>query len=255
MNLSVPCDTLKELHSCAILSQHAYADDWAPQHLSEGCGAVSYSCFEGTQSGGYLHALRKGGVISLAFRGTTPLDWRDWLTNAKGWADEWEQIRGALHSGFVDSYMELRPQLLTWLRTQSAPLGAIRICGHSNGGALARLCAHDLSLQGHQVFGAVFGTPAQFSRKAARWYAGELFSVARYLDWVPVVAKTVGWKQAGVALFIGENGEPQFDIGGAVSHAAWFRLHRQGLFTFKPHAIAEYVKDIGKALEFCQGRP
>jgi len=89
----------------------------------------------------------------IIFRGTNEL--RDWLFNLNFRSKKVE--RGETTIGFYSGYQLLRNQILRFLFSNN--FGKIWITGHSLGGALALLCAHDLefnqnlSIQGLMTFG------------------------------------------------------------------------------------------------------
>jgi predicted lipase len=83
-------------------------------------------------------------VLILAFRGTEPLKFRDWLTDANHQVVPYDGTNPAIgvHAGFIAAYKSVR-EALHKLVEQYEP-EAVYTSGHSLGGALAGLSALDL---------------------------------------------------------------------------------------------------------------
>ena len=62
-----------------------------------------------------------------------------------------------VHSGFVIQYNSVKHEILTYMSDKPK---RVICCGHSLGGAVANLCALDLSLLGYEVQCVTFGSPS-----------------------------------------------------------------------------------------------
>ena len=98
---------------------------------------------------GQVVLLRDPGsdTTVIAFRGTNNL--KHWLTNVhaigKDPKDEWPLT----HIGFDRAQDALMPEILNYLREHHGSRSTLMITGHSLGGALATLCAHELRSKGY----------------------------------------------------------------------------------------------------------
>ena len=137
--------------------------------------------------------LVTSGEAELGFRGSV-FAGDDGATNLANWTNLNANIRpvaihadvrplgsaapkGVLvHEGFLTAYLCVRDACCAWLQEIAVGVGArVRVCGHSLGGAIATLCALDLSLQGYSVQLITWGGPrvgnlafAQFFRDKIR---------------------------------------------------------------------------------------
>jgi predicted lipase len=71
-----------------------------------------------------------------------------------------------VHEGFFRSYTNMYTKNKTmqmfikeYLNTFSSPGKQVFVCGHSLGGALATLCAYDLTVNGYKAVGFTYGAP------------------------------------------------------------------------------------------------
>lgn len=78
-------------------------------------------------------------MMVIAFRGTD--DIQDWLINLNRFAVK--TPHGEIHKGFYNAYQSLKPQILGSLKEKQPK--HLWITGHSLGGALALVCAYDLT--------------------------------------------------------------------------------------------------------------
>jgi pimeloyl-ACP methyl ester carboxylesterase len=103
----------------------------------------------GVQGLGY----REGSQITIVFRGSNEL--QDWLINVLV-LPIGLPLR---HLGFQIAWWRVRAQVRNWLSDALQPGDTIRLCGHSLGGAVAKLAAFDLSSDYpvHRV--VTFGAP------------------------------------------------------------------------------------------------
>jgi hypothetical protein len=110
---------------------------------------------------GYVIAI--ADVTLVVFRGTD--DDFDWFCNLDSLTTPTPQ--GPIHRGFQQSYLPLKPQIIKLLRRQRPK--RLWLTGHSLGGALALVCAHDLiDNEGFEVHGVMtFGQPMIASEQIA----------------------------------------------------------------------------------------
>lgn len=114
---------------------------------------------------GYVQPIQEGStqcyfvaqqdVAVIVFRGTDEL--RDWIINLSLVGAPWPPH--SVHKGFFDAYNSVKPRVRREL--DNAPeIQNIWLTGHSQGGALALLCAYDLSCVNRTIKGLVtFGQP------------------------------------------------------------------------------------------------
>ena len=160
----------------ALVSEKAYLLQVEAEDSYRVLGFDHIETFKSSSMSGYVVSRNDDAII--AFRGTDePADWfvnLDILTSRTS--------HGKIHSGFYDSYRQLKPQIITVLK-QIKPKH-LWITGHSLGGALALTCAYDLvAKEEHNLDGVItFGQPMVASRQLAE-YIGEVLD-RRYAHYV-----------------------------------------------------------------------
>ena len=148
-----------------------------------------------------IHAALLGRTqdgLLLAFRGTlgpsevTSPAVRDWLNNLIGAAPvAVPGIKGRVQEGFWKALEVLWEPILNDLKAMQKPNEALRVTGHSKGGAIASLFAARLLEEGIPVAEVVvFGSPKVFDEQAAKAYEDQIkqFSYECNTDLVPFVA-------------------------------------------------------------------
>ncbi len=123
---------------CAQLSAAIYSDDSVWDHRLEADGVVC--AHKKTEEGDYL-----------VFRGSLTIE--DWMDDFAA-VPTWDREVGFVHGGFLGGMDEVLEKVL------EAVQGPLTICGHSLGGARARIAAGKLLVRGKPVAGlCTFGSP------------------------------------------------------------------------------------------------
>jgi len=147
-------------------------------------------------------------VAVIAFRGTDPGEVSDWLANLHDTSVQ--TAHGRVHAGFYGAYESLRPQILTICEECSIPTSRLWITGHSLGGALAVVCALDLSDDERIGISGVmtFGQPKIAKGDAAEYlesrFAHRYAYFVNHADVVPRVPP--GYKHCGSLVWFTDNG-------------------------------------------------
>jgi triacylglycerol lipase len=166
---------------------------------------------------GYVASTDDATVI--VFRGTdNNIDWIVNLTTAALKLPE-----GAMHKGFHDAYQPLKPQIAKLLKENETK--HLWITGHSLGGALAVVCAHDLMLNEHRgVDGLItFGQPMVVQQPLANRLEGLLVKrYAHYVNGSDIVARIPpGYSRIGSMVWFDgvkvKRPKPRIAIGVEVS--------------------------------------
>ena len=123
--------------SLALMSEYAYLP---PVDAEESFGRLGFERVMPIVSGSMIGYVVSGADVTvIVFRGTdTP---SDWIVNLKAFS--LNTAHGAIHRGFYNAYQTLKPQVIKSLN-ESRPQH-LWITGHSLGGALALVCAYDLT--------------------------------------------------------------------------------------------------------------
>lgn len=134
---------------------------------------------------GYVIAV--ADVTVVAFRGTD--DNFDWFCNLNSLTTPTPQ--GPIHRGFQRSYLPLKPQIIKLLKRQRPK--HLWLTGHSLGGALAVVCAHDLidnekrAVRGVMTFGQPMVAGPQLAVHLDRVLLGKFAHFVNDTDIVPRV--------------------------------------------------------------------
>jgi hypothetical protein len=104
-------------------------------------------------------------VTVVAFRGTDFTEVSDWLANLG--RSSIDTPHGLVHKGFYDAYQSMKFQVDAILKERNTK--HLWVTGHSLGGALALVCAYDLSeVEQQQLNGVItFGQPMVARQKFA----------------------------------------------------------------------------------------
>jgi pimeloyl-ACP methyl ester carboxylesterase len=141
--------------SLAEMSKNAYLPENEAKSLFQQYGLTSVVPVCSPFHSQYAYIVYGEDVLAVVFRGTH--DTEDWFFNANVYPRQ--MAEGNLHCGFACAYGTLRTQVLEEIKKVSAK--HIWITGHSLGGALALVCAYDLTVyQGYKIDGVItFGQP------------------------------------------------------------------------------------------------
>jgi triacylglycerol lipase len=190
------------------------------------------------------------GEYVLAFRGSTDLS--DWLTDVECDLVEWPTYAGRVHRGFATRLDNL------WRWCDSAVkyhcgAGAIRVTGHSLGGALATLAALRFD---DQLAGPVytFGTPRVGDKAFAADYGPTHYRIINELDIVTHSPPAWRYRHVGTPVLIEDDahGTPSAIVGSTWLH--WLlgvagRFQSKGVFAtageeLTDHGIEHYVAKL-----------
>eukprot|EP00435_Cladocopium_sp_Y103_P038325 s1854_g10.t1 len=115
--------------------------------------------------------VEKTDILEVGFRGTVTADVygnrsaANWSLNLDAaavplQAGDRHDLEVPVHKGFQDAYLAVNSTVVQWLEKSGTGCPAVRIAGHSLGGALATLFAVDIKRRGWQIDGVVtFGSP------------------------------------------------------------------------------------------------
>ena len=182
----------------AEMSKNAYLAENEAKHLFEEYGLTSVVSICSPFHSQCAYVASGEDVLVVVFRGTD--DTEDWFFNGNLYPRQ--MAEGSLHCGFACAYGTVRTQVLEEIKKTKAK--HIWITGHSLGGAMALVCAYDLTVyQGNKIDGVItFGQPMIGKPNLATCLQGNLGD--RYahfineLDAVPQVPP--GYSHFGLAL-------------------------------------------------------
>jgi hypothetical protein len=149
------------------------------------------------------YVLSDDDVAVVVFRGTD--DASDWLVNLDQFPTYTDH--GAVHRGFAAAFERMAPGVAAALK--AARPKHIWVTGHSLGGALAVLCAHDLVENRQPLSGLItFGQPmvgkVDFAEHLDRRLAGKYAHFVNDADIVPRVPP--GYSHGGSLVWLTEDG-------------------------------------------------
>ena len=125
------------------------------------------------------HVGEYGKKIILVFRGSDGT--ADWIDNLKFGKRKspagWFKKRYRLHQGFMEQYESIKPKISRILTDYTVK--EIVVTGHSLGGALATICAADLS-KFFNVELITFGSPRVGTPLFARYVNKSIKNITRY---------------------------------------------------------------------------
>jgi hypothetical protein len=133
-----------------------------------------------------------GNVPHLSVVVRSSDDVRDWVNNFRFR----DKFNFGIHVGWERLHSFVWPQVLEFIKDQPADTN-LTLGGHSLGGALAQLIAHDADLEGiHFTTVALFGSPSPFSKDYANGLAQEVWAqkTARFVYGNDIVPRVLNWK-------------------------------------------------------------
>lgn len=132
-------------------------------------------------------------ALDVVFRGTD--QWREWVFNCRNALVPCPWMDGKIHQGFLQKYASVRTDLLTLARGHG---GALRVAGHSVGGAIACLFASELIATGGRVdMVTTLGAPKPGDAAFAESLRGRCRRVASPLDPVTRFPLRCGYRPCG----------------------------------------------------------
>jgi len=179
---------------------------------------------------------KRDGCLNITFRGSNSD--QDWKTNfifckkVIPYGNTTSKIR--VHTGFLEAYKS--PTVRNVIhRTMSCGVHQVKISGHSQGAALAILCAVDLEYnypdRDYEV--VLFGAPRVGNRAFQKSYDKRVFKTLRVENGNDIVTKIpfaiMGYHHVGIGVHIGRPKIP-------------------GFFSFKSHYPQSYYKNLFKLL-------
>ena len=205
MNPTAKQFDLRNAQACAVLSALAYGRTTLPTNAR---------MLTVPQTDTHCLVTSSADAVVIAFRGTDSI--RDWITDAEFLRTKFSCRTGEdmteVHSGFLAAFDSILPALADTLRQMDAAHSRpIIICGHSLGGALAALCALELSRQNFNVAQVyTYGQPRVGNAAFAKLYEAALgdrtFRLVYQEDIVPRVPHLPGlidpYRHCGQEVFI-----------------------------------------------------
>ena len=161
-----------------------------------------------------LNILYFGDDAVITFRGTD--DIKDWFKNLKVFKTKYSDIGpGCCHLGFREAYDSVRHKIKYKLKNKCVK--NVHIAGHSLGGALALLCALDLTYNHCFRVKSVhtFGCPRVFDPKMAKYYNRHLYNVTyRWVNNSDIVCRypKIGYNHVGKLFYIDKSCKLHYSI-------------------------------------------
>lgn len=186
-------------------------------------------------------------VIIVAFRGTEPKSFQDWLSDAQT-----RLIKGYLgknHQGFLTAYQRISGELYATLNRFQDNNQTLWLTGHSLGAALATLAVADLGEMGRTIHGLyTFGQPRVgdqvFAREFDSRYKRKTFRFINNEDIVTrVPPRLMGYEHIGHVVYFDNRGKSHKDV-------RWWRMFLDSLTSTSARALSRYY-DLKK--EFPNG--
>jgi hypothetical protein len=123
----------------ATISEQAYL---APVDAESAYRKLGFDRFTAIVEGSMIGYVISGGDVTLiAFRGTNAGEISDWFVNLDCLSTDTPQ--GPIHKGFYSAYQSLKAQIVKALGGNKPKY--LWVTGHSLGGAMALVCAYDLT--------------------------------------------------------------------------------------------------------------
>lgn len=215
-HLGIEGFSIAQALTCARLASAAYQSEQMVEGLleslvSEDEPAPSIRFHWDSQSDTESFVAATRDAIVIAFRGTEPDSRQDWITDLKF------RRSAGVHRGFADAWESIRSRVISDVAEFRNAHQRIFITGHSLGGALAILCAHDLfHVFGHVPTVYTFGQPRVSGRESAVIFGHEfgdrVWRVVNEEDIVPRLPLWImGYRHIGTEVFLGSDGQLTLD--------------------------------------------
>lgn len=194
----------------------------------------SFTAIDDPKTDVQCYLRKRDGCLNITFRGSNSgQDWKTNFTFCKKvipYGNTASKIR--VHTGFLEAYKS--PAVRNVIhRTMSCDVHQVKISGHSQGAALAVLCAVDLEYnypdRDYEV--VLFGAPRVGNRAFQKSYDKRVFKTLRIENGNDIVTKIpfafMGYHHVGIGIHIGRPKIP-------------------GFFSFKSHYPQSYYTNLFK---------
>ncbi len=201
-----------EVHRLALLSRLSYSDPeeitGELEDLKKEAGVVDYKFIN--EKGTQVYLFDFGSSLTFVFRGTEE-NWQDYSTDMNFWHRSINGLRG--HAGFFNAYKWVAEHIDNYLATlpvssrRNHQTKSITLAGHSLGGALAQIAAHELSDKINLKHVVTFGAPRVFNALSSQKYDKKLkvktYNIIYNQDFVSGLPHwSLNFKRTGNAVYI-----------------------------------------------------
>jgi hypothetical protein len=173
-------------------------------------------------------------AVIVAFRGTEPDQWKDFMTDMKAHQIELGTA-GKVHAGFRSGLLSVWNQVQPEVERLAASGKSVWMTGHSLGGALAVLAAHQYQKPA-TVY--TFGAPRIGDADFVKHYQQPTFRVVNNTDLVAEVPPPLWYQHVGELIYF--NSRHQLCRNFPVSRLVKDRARGQGL------AVTQRIKEWSK---------
>lgn len=202
------------------------------------------------------------GLAIVAFRGTRPVDARDWVTDLRFDLVDNQSGPGSIHRGFSDSLEKVYPEVRGELVRRKPAM--VLVTGHSKGGGEAVEFCVRLGYASNLLISLVtFGCPLTVDRACAKW-ASSRFSVRRFVNCADIVTRIprfgvkfnwgtippsckiqYGYQHFGRLCYFDSNGRlfenpPWLYVMADRLRARWRHLGKWGTAGIDDHSMSKY---------------
>lgn len=136
-------------------------------------------------------------AVIVAFRGTEPNQWKDFVTDMQAHQVEMGDA-GKVHAGFQSGLLDVWNQMLPELLRLSASGKSVWMTGHSLGGALAVLAAHQFQ---QPVTVYTFGAPRIGDSQFVKSYRQPTFRLVNNTDFVADIPPPMWYHHVGELVY------------------------------------------------------
>lgn len=184
----------------------------------------------------------------VVFRGTEARDWNDIKADVNAWTEVAETV-GKVHRGFKQEVDEIWPHIEKELEKNDKPLW---FCGHSLGGAMAKICAGRCMLsyiksEPEELY--TYGSPRVGCRRYVNHVKLQHYRWVNNNDIVPRMPPTfLGYRHSGVEMYLDH-------VGRLTKLSGWKRvsdrvkgffsgLRRGKIDQISDHSAIQYIDNI-----------